>query len=372
MNMKSSIFNLQMPEYIPRIKNLSIIDLYAESNPLMGQFGKKFDVYIKENGLARIFDTRMRFLQEQLKDSIRNYLKLPVSITNENTVFGFGSYSILERLAVKLLPRGIMIGEYPQFRFFPMEFCNSGGSYMPITTPDFSFPFDQIKKQLRFNKKLSVLYINNPNNPSGKLVDKPKLEYLIGLAEKNGILTIVDEVYGDLLPCTYSGTSLVNSYENLLVVRSFSKILGLHNARVGYMIANQKWIGRYNQFCNWDEINNIGAMMGTYILRDKKYVSDLKRLSSRMKIKTMKCFQNNGYEVIPGDEDVPIFLIYKKGRNIEEELAKMNIRVKGSSRYRCFIKDFPVDYARVRIPLRDSTLLSLQKRISAFCNSPSL
>ena len=78
-----------------------------------------------------------------------------------------------------------------------------------------------------------LVYLCNPNNPTGELVDRKTIEIL--LKDYQDVLWVVDEAYGE-----FSGVSvcdLINRYANLIVSRTFSKAFGLANFRIGYLIS---------------------------------------------------------------------------------------------------------------------------------------
>lgn len=296
------------------------------------------------------WNTRNSALQEKLKKEIIKYLK--VKISPEDIVFGFGSYSILERLAWKFLEKGLMVGEFPQFRYFPMEYINAGGSYKGFWRKDFSFPFTELKSAIKNRKNLKIIYINNPNNPTGQYWDTNKIIEIIKSAQKKSIVVLIDEIYADLALSQKSFAGLVNKYKNIIVVRSFSKILGLQNLRVGYMIASPEIIQKYKDMCNWDEITNIGATQAIKILQNSLLQASMQKRTVRAKEMMVKILTEKGFEIVPSNREVPILLIRKKGINdLGEYFRKRNTKVEGSGVFQVLSKGFPKNYARIRVPI---------------------
>ena len=83
---------------------------------------------------------------------------------------------------------------------------------------------------------MNVIYLDNPNNPTGKIIPLEEIEEVVKKAAELDIAVIVDEVYGDFMSKENSSISLINQYDNLLIVRSFSKGFGLAGLRIGYVI----------------------------------------------------------------------------------------------------------------------------------------
>jgi len=308
------------------------------------------------------YNLRNYVLQNKFKKEIIKYLK--IKIDPENIVFGFGSYSILERLAWKFFEKGLMIGEFPQFRYFPLEYKNAGSSYQGFWRKDFSFPFEEIKQAIKNRKKLKIIYINNPNNPTGQFWDRKQITEIIKLAQKKNIFVLVDEVYGDLSLSQKSFASLTIKYKNLMVVRSFGKILSLQNLRVGYMIANPNIIKKYKDICNWEEITNIGAQEAKKILQNIPKLTSLQKKMIRMKKVIIKVLREKGFDVVDSSLEVPIMLIKKKGiTDLGEYFRQRNIKVEGSVVFQELNNKFPKNYARIRVPLSLNVINKLKTKL---------
>lgn len=323
-------------------------------------FNKKPVFDLDSFQLKSKYNIRNYILQNKLKKEIIKYLK--IKIDPENIVFGFGSYSILERLAWKFFEKGLMIGELPQFRYFPMEYIKAGGLYQGFWRDDFSFPFQEIKKVIENRNKLKIIYINNPNNPTGKFWERDQIIEIIKLAEKKNVFVLVDEVYGDLSLSYKSISGLTTKFKNLIVVRSFSKVLGLQNLRVGYMIASPNIIKGYKDICNWDEITNIGAQEAKKILQNISKLTLLQKKMVKMKKAIIKVLKEKNFNIVGSSLEVPIIMIKKKGiNNLGEYFRKRNIKVEGSVNFQILNKKITKDYVRIRVPFSQNSINKLKK-----------
>lgn len=85
--------------------------------------------------------------------------------------------------------------------------------------------------------KTAFLYLDRPNNPTGQAMALPDVEKLLQAAQSAGCYVLVDEAYGDFLPREDSAMTLWGKYDNLIVLRTFSKGFGLANLRCGYIAA---------------------------------------------------------------------------------------------------------------------------------------
>ena len=92
-----------------------------------------------------------------------------------------------------------------------------------------------------------MLYIDNPNNPLGRAFEPAQVEHLAAICDRTGTALLVDEAFGDYLDDAASAIHLVPRYRNLIVVRSFSKALGLAGERIGYMFLSAELARVYRE-----------------------------------------------------------------------------------------------------------------------------
>lgn len=95
------------------------------------------------------------------------------------------------------------------------------------------------------NHEVRIIWIANPNNPTGKSIPRALLGEMIDTARKHGSLVVVDEAYGEYTDPhggVCSASSLLSAYKNLVVLRTFSKAYGLANLRIGYALSKNAQI----------------------------------------------------------------------------------------------------------------------------------
>ncbi len=103
---------------------------------------------------------------------------------------------------------------------------------------------DDIAEFSRRIPKNGCVFVCNPNNPTGALVSKNDMSYMIESARKKSALAFVDECFIELVPdADESVAGLVKRYDNLLVLRSLTKSFGLAGARIGYALGSRGIIG---------------------------------------------------------------------------------------------------------------------------------
>lgn len=189
------------------------------------------------------------------------------------------------------------------------------------------FTFDINKMLDAIDDDTGIVVLVNPNMPIGNTYSEKDIEMVIEKAGKHGALVVVDEAYHYF----YDGTSipLIKKYNNLIVLRTFSKMLAITSLRLGVMISSEVLIHYINNWRPHYTISSVTLKFGEAIVDNHdRYVSELKSIFDEGKKYILKFANDNGYEVIPSSG---CFICLKlKNRPIDyvaTELKKKNILI---------------------------------------------
>ncbi len=166
----------------------------------------------------------------KLKEEIGDYLQVPVGCI----AVGNSSDEVMERVIRLFLQKGERAVTFsPTFSIFKCcaEYYDVESLSIPLQS-DFSIDIDRMKAA--FTPPSRLLYLCSPNNPTANQLKRREVENLID--DFPGIV-MVDEAYAEY--ADYSIVPLINKYENLVVLRTFSKAFGLAGLRLGYAVANE-------------------------------------------------------------------------------------------------------------------------------------
>lgn len=142
-----------------------------------------------------------------------------------------------------------------------------------------------VKKLIdNIKKKPQLVILSNPNSPTGTVIEDKNIVKILKITNKINIPLIIDEAYFE-----FYGKSLLNyikKYENLFILRTFSKAFGIAGVRVGFIASSKKNIDYLKKFKPMYEVNSIGIILAEMILKNKKIVNSyVKRcLISKKKI----------------------------------------------------------------------------------------
>lgn len=156
--------------------------------------------------------------------------------------------------------------------------------------------------------KTRMIFLCSPNNPTGTLIDK---EILIDIARKNpDILIIIDEAYFEYSEVT--NKDLINEYDNIFIIRTMSKVLGLAGMRIGYGLACEEIIEYMHRIKPVFSLTRLSFVAALNTFRDKEYIEDSikKGIESRQylhdelsKIDGLKVFPSKSNFMLIGIKD---------------------------------------------------------------------
>jgi len=214
---------------------------------------------------------------------------------------------------------------------------------------DFSLSVDKLLNLVTDRTK--VIWIANPNNPTGNLLLNEK--QVKDIAKQVNCLLIIDECYFELGGIT--AASLIESCPNVIVLRSFSKVFAMAGARLGYILCNQevaKYLNTLQMSNQPFSVNRFAQAAAVAILRQPLLIE--KSVSRFLQLK--KGFENKLNEVAELEvlETKTSFSLVKvassiTGAQLKEKLKEENIFIKDCSIYEGFGKQ----YIYLGIPLKE-------------------
>jgi histidinol-phosphate aminotransferase len=151
------------------------------------------------------------------------------------------------------------------------------------------------------DKNTCLIILANPNSPTGSLIKKKELESLLIKAKRYGVKVIIDEAYYEF--SKYNYLNKIKKYDNLIIIRTFSKLFGLAGLRAGYVASNHKIIKKYFAIKPMYEINSIAVKAIELFLQTpsliKSYLKEMrigeryvKNFCKKNEYKFIKCYAN--------------------------------------------------------------------------------
>ncbi len=183
-----------------------------------------------------------------------------------------------------------------------------------------------VKAMLAQAPDAGLFYVCTPNNPTGTLTSHSDIEYLLE-HKPQGSMVMVDEAYIHFADGATSAIDLVKAGQDVVVLRTFSKIYGMAGLRCGFSIARpdlQQKIGRYHGF-NPMPITAVVAANAS--LKDPDLVPDRKRINSATREKVFDWLRTNGYSFIPSQSNCFMLNTQRDGRSVIDAMQQQNIYI---------------------------------------------
>ncbi|MDR0778895.1 MAG: histidinol-phosphate transaminase [Methanomassiliicoccaceae archaeon] len=226
-------------------------------------------------------------------DGLRDTLAELYGLERENFVVGSGSDETLD-IAFKTFTEwgdnaAVPVPSYSLYDYFVS--MNGGKAYPVYLTDDFQLDVDAMLKP-----DAKVLIMPSPNNPTGNSFKKKDIEEIL---ERSKGIVIVDEAYGE-----YAGTSMipmVNEFENLIVMRTFSKAYAMAALRVGYAVSNLNISDMMNCVKIPYSLNSISEGAAIAAVKDQEFIKKSVKLVNDNRKPLTDGLKKLGFEPFPSD-----------------------------------------------------------------------
>ncbi len=293
-----------------------------------------------------------------LKQEICKFWSDNASLGVENIKVANGSAVVLSRFSKLFIEQGVkVLGYLPQFKEYILEVEILGGYYEadPLD-PLENFKFNPDRFISKMEPDQSIVYIDNPNNPTGQFINLSDIEKIVKEAAKKDIVALIDEAYGDYVGEKNSAINLVNQYKNLVVTRSFTKGYGIGHFKVGYAILSTELGNYYDRIDLPFSVSTMGSKLAVEGLRDRDFIPNLKKQVKAEKKRLIKGLSERGYLIVETLESCPIFIVGHRDKdiNLKEEFLSKGILTTSGNDYVNMGKNF----IRINTPPRADDFLA--------------
>ncbi|WP_440135167.1 pyridoxal phosphate-dependent aminotransferase [Chitinophaga sancti] len=294
--------------------------LFANENPFgPSSIAKKAMIDCMDNGYQYPF-----MLLKDLEAKICAYEGIDANMLMTSA----GSSPLLLGSAISLLSNGgNIVSADPTYDDLPTRCEKIKATWIKVPLkPDYTHDLDAMEKAITAETKL--VYICNPNNPTGTIVDVAKLKDFCERVSKK-VPVFVDEAYIDYLPDPAATTLIdgVKKGQNIIIARTFSKVYGLAGLRVGYVIAQPAMIellGHYAAAGGYAlSLPAITAALASY--NDKAYIDEVKKKMEASKHFLYETLKSEGYSYIPSYTNFVMFPLKMEGQRFVEEMYKREV-----------------------------------------------
>jgi len=169
-----------------------------------------------------------------------------------------------------------------------------------------------------------VIYVCNPNNPTGTTTSKADIEYLVANKPKGSIL-LIDEAYihfSDGAP----SLDLVKADKDVIVLRTFSKVYGMAGVRCGLAIGRPDLLQKI-QYYGMNSMPIMAVAAATASLQDKDIVAQRRKINTDIRNETFEWLTANNFSFIPSETNCFMLQTNRPGREVMTAMAAKGVYI---------------------------------------------
>lgn len=193
---------------------------------------------------------------------------------------------------------------------------------------DFTLSIDSIISKIDGDTGMVILL--NPNSPIGVCWSENDARTIIEKAAEKNAIVVVDEAYHYFCESTF--ISLINEYDNLLVLRTFSKLYSCAGLRIGYVSGNQQLIHYIENAESTFNVNNVAILFAEELMKRPDISSQLVKIESDGRKWLTDKLIDAGYKVFSAEGNYVLFKPVRPSKELVSELKKKNVWVRDYSR----------------------------------------
>ncbi len=319
---------------------VEILDFSANINPFGICEGVRKALYESIDMVHNYPDPYHR----KLKKAIGEYENVP----KEYIVCGNGAADIIFRLVYATKPKKCLLLA-PTFSEYEEALRSIGCEivyYKLKEENEFEIRQDILE---RIDDALDIVWICNPNNPTGKLAPNKTLQLILDECEKKDILLVIDECFNDFLeePELHSLKSKLHNY-NIVILKAFTKMYAVPGIRLGYAIAGEEIVKQIEQTGQAWSVSSIAQHVGCAAVKEIGYTDRTRNMIKKERIYLERELNKMGLKVYKSEVN---YILFKSDYriNLSIELKKYNILIRSCGNY----NELDDTYYRIAVKMHD-------------------
>ncbi|PVX24758.1 MAG: threonine-phosphate decarboxylase [Candidatus Bathyarchaeum sp.] len=305
-----------------------LIDFSISTNPLGAPETALESIRQHLNLIKHYPDPDHEWLLEALAES--------VGVEPNNVIVGNGSTELIYLFNEVFLENGYeAVIPVPSFSEYKAAIERFGGNMTFLKCyPEKNFQLNVEELEKTISKKTRIIFLCNPNSPTGALYEKEDVLRVIRFAAEHNVLVFLDEDYIDFVDDAkrYSMAEYVNDYNNLFVLRSLTKFFGLAGVRIGFGIGSPDLVAVLkNVIMPWS-VNSLAMFATVAAVKDTEFIKKSRMLVSKSRQEMMDLLKTVPWlRVYPSETNFLLIEIIRKdltSTQIKEGLAKKGLLIR--------------------------------------------
>lgn len=319
-------FNPYVPgkpiEEVKREYGLAEIEKLASNENQLGPSPKAMQAVIKA-----VKD--INFYPEATAIDLKKELAVHLGVKVENLVIGNGGEELLSVIAQTFINEGDeVIVATPSFGIYNTTTSLLGAKIVSVPFKDKSCNLAGFLEKI--TEKTKLIYICNPNNPTGNIVTKKSLDdFLKDIPED--VVVILDEAYYEfaVVNADYPNSlDYLHTSSNIVVLRTFSKVYGIAGLRIGYLISSEQIAAEMNKIKLTFNVNRLAQEAARGALQDNEHKEKTVELNYRSLGKMEAFFEEMSFDYFKSNANFIFVNVEQHSKKVFEELMKRGVIIR--------------------------------------------
>lgn len=252
-------------------------------------------------------------------------------LESNQITLGNGSNDVLELLARAFVSSAdeVLFSQYA-FAVYPIVTQAVGAT--AVIAPARNYSHDLQAMSGLISNKTKLIFIANPNNPTGTFLESDELERFIAQVPETTIV-VLDEAYVEYGDGGASSIDWLSQYPNLVITRTFSKAYGLAGLRIGYALSNPEIADILNRIRQPFNGNSLALAAAQAALSDTQYLVQAKKVNDSGMVQLTRGLEELGLSYIPSKANFITIDVVRNGDDIFELLLKQGVIVRPVGNY---------------------------------------
>jgi histidinol-phosphate aminotransferase len=248
-------------------------------------------------------------------------------VAQGQVVLGNGSNDVLDLIArVFLAPGRSAVFAQHAFAVYPLATLSTGAELISTPAKHYGHDLDAMRTAIRPDTR--IVWIANPNNPTGNFLPYPEVRAFLEAVPKD-VIVVLDEAYNEYLPPAdrVDVASWIKDFPNLVVCRTMSKIYGLAGLRIGYALASAEVADLMNRVRQPFNVNNLALAGALAALDDDEFLQASYEMNRRGMAQIVAGIERLGLDYIKPHGNFVTFKV-GDGATVNQKLLQQGVIVR--------------------------------------------
>lgn len=298
-----------------------IIKLASNENPL-GPSKKAVEAIRKEAANINIYpDSGATTLREKLAERY--------DLSPEQIVMGNGGEEIIKFIAQTFINAGDeAIMANPSFGLYGTSVSHMGGIPIKIPLKNYKHDFETFIQKV--NDKTKLIFVCNPNNPTGNIMTSEEIDYLFKNIPEN-VVVVLDEAYYEYAiknPEYPESLEILKNRPNTIILRTFSKVAGLAGVRTGYCLTSKEIANEMTKVKGVFNANRLAQVAAIAALEDKEHIEKTVELNYQSMGMMEEYFEKNSLEYIKSNSNFVFVNVNMDSKVVFQKLLEKGVIIR--------------------------------------------